>query len=1299
MDTDKKDSNNLTTYDRLVKLNDKAKFGKKLQNIAGRELNKILTDICEKLNIPLQGPHNYKQVCEVLSTHFNCQIHLISGIEERSADYQSFPETYNDSLPQIFLFKICDNHVVHIQSLKKFFNANRLICFYCHEGFSAKHIHKCPKKSCKQCFLTLASITTKQFAHLPFRYCDKETVENVNNLECSLCLQTTFKTELCLKNHSLACLGKRKSAKNLTNQTYSKLGQVCQKCFKFVSFQCRPAGKSVEDVLNSHKCLLPNHRVCKYCRTQVATSDSHSCKLRKKELTKTWPNLVFFNFECRDLSSLHCNKCKSIKLNYLKEKKITNTELHKDKNFPKLSCKFHQDSIKDFSPNVAVIWRETKRGVFEEHVLLDEKFENNRDQKTCEIYKFEYFTSENIQPYVTETVSCFNQRPIISSCFQKQLQTQLENRKRTIIYKFIQLVTQPSWRNSTLISWNDKFSHLSLIYEGFCTLGATPKLLNKSRKLFSVTLENHQLRFIDACNFFSGQLHDVALQFEVDFDKKFFPDSLNRTSNYQVNGSFPALSNFINISDSLSVQKDKQTFWDKNHLQNWCFETEIVNHSKHCTELLAKSCLTFLKQTFHLQERIKKIEKIDSRLVLHPFAKGICSKSSFTFNIHKVYYLNKYDLETVMFEQTSNMKNVSRGEYEFSSFKSLTEPENGWIHALNSSSGQKKFGNYHVDLYSEKLNTIIQFDGCLHHSHKPCKAKVNENRTLTSKNFFGRTFLEQQAIDNKFKDFMTKNFPSVKLEFMNACDWEEKKRSKEENGKTMWTNFKKEYKKVFCDQRQLKRLIPREAIRGGALDVYNLTYDKNVHLNEDIYFCDINSLYSEVAMNTKFGIGPCKVLADPVEIATKVIWNFTDNQFYYDGIELQSGAAFCKVLVPCNEEYPFLPYRINNEYTVMASCRSCAEKKMKKNCLHRESGRSFTGCYMISTLNQLAKEGYQIQFYEIHYFPQKAYLLRDYVQILCSERLKNSGVVNNLMSSEEKQLVCDEINLSMSLPEQLKLRPEECVSNVGQKQCFKDYMNCLFGFFSRNTNNFTSKKCYSQNEINDIAQKNKIINVNILTDKICSIDYALNSNAIPPNLDTNIYIGGEVSSAAFVQLRKHFKKLLKHKAVPMMVDTDAIVFKMPKGAQNPLQIGKSVGMFKHEYEPGSIQKFFAINSRNYAVSYLDKDNILKEVVKIRGLSLKMSFNQKIINCDTYKNFISNYFQETYKAVQVPQEKCFKDPQTFQYSSKISSYNFCNNLISKRFLLTKDVEEKFKSEIEKKNSDMYKSYPYGFKLCH
>ena len=1291
-DNVKKDEKNLTTYDRLSKLNDRAKHGKEKQNSAGKELKTILTEMCENLNIPLEGPHKFQEVLTDLSNHFKCQIHLLSGAEESRASYESFPKSFDNSLPQIFLFKISDQHVVHIRDLKKFFESNRLICFYCRQTFYHRTVHKCPLTSCKQCSLPVASSLTKQLKYLPFKYCDKMIKENTNQ-KCLKCLQI-FQTELCLKTHLVKCEWKKKKS------NYSKLGQICQKCFKFISFKKygKSEKKSPEEILKLHKCFEPDRRLCKHCREYVTTSEtqSHSCKVRKKDLTKIWPNLVFFHFEYRNISSFNCEKCKAVKLSYLKSHNLTEIELEQHKILPELVCDYHTTSLqKDLIPNVAVIWREKERGVFEEYVLSDEILESS-EKNPCDIFKFEYYTNENIQPFVTSSAGRFNKEPRQTVSFINNLSTKLAVKKRTIIYKFLELVTQSTWKNSTLISWNENVSHLSSILEALISVGAIAKSFHRKRKLYSVQLEKHNLKFIDACNFFSGNLHDVASQFEVNFEKTFFPN-WNRSSFYAYNGPFPPLSEFLHIYDSTSVQRDKKEFCEKNcHIQNWCFKTEIVKYAKQQTEILAKSCLHFLKQTFVLQERIKKLEKMDSSLVLHPFSKEINSRSSFTFNIHKAFYLNKYDLESVMFEKTSNMKKVSYGEYQYVSFKALTEPDAGWRHAFNSKFGQKRFGNYHVDLFSEKLNVAINFGGCLYHFHEPCTANINKNRTPTTKNFLGKTCLEQQEADEKFIAFMSQNFPSVRLEFMNACDWNTKKRVKEKNKKTMWYNFKRKYRDVYWDKRPLKKLIPREAVRGGALEVYNLMFDKSENLNEDVFFTDINNLYSEVAQKTRFGIGPLNIIIDPVEIK-QVYYNITDNQFYYKDIELQGGAAFCTVLVPENEEYPFLPYRIKNESTVMACCRTCSEKKLTKLCCHKKESRAFTGCWMISTLNQLAKEGYQITFLEVHYFSKKAFILKDYVQLLCSERLKNSGVINDSMTTDEKQLVCDEINLEMELPEPLKLRPTECFNNPGKKNCFKNYMNCLFGMYSRNTSDVESKACNSQADINKIAASFQILNVNLLSDNECKIDYLLNSNSIPPNRDCNIYIGGEIASQAFVRLRKHLRTVLKNGGIPLMIDTDSILFKIPKNKEIPLKIGSAVGLWKHEYSPGSIEKFFALASRNYTVSFKDQNNVLQQVLKVRGLCLKMSLNQNSINCDTYKDFISNYLKENLKAIQVPQTKRFTDSKTFQYRYKLSTFNFCNNLTSKRFLLTNNVEEKYKESILKQNPDMFKTYPYGYKL--
>jgi hypothetical protein len=36
-------------------------------------------------------------------------------------------------------------------------------------------------------------------------------------------------------------------------------------------------------------------------------------------------------------------------------------------------------------------------------------------------------------------------------------------------------------------------------------------------------------------------------------------------------------------------------------------------------------------------------------------------------------------------------------------------------------------------------------------------------------------------------------------------------------------------------------------------------------------------------------------------------------------------------------------------------------------------------------------------------------------------------------------------------------------------------------------------------------------------------------------------------------------------------------------------------------------------------------------------------------------------------------------------------------MAKRFLLTSEVEENYKKSLLKKNADVFKSYPYGYKL--
>jgi hypothetical protein len=114
----------------------------------------------------------------------------------------------------------------------------------------------------------------------------------------------------------------------------------------------------------------------------------------------------------------------------------------------------------------------------------------------------------------------------------------------------------------------------------------------------------------------------------------------------------------------------------------------------------------------------------------------------------------------------------------------------------------------------------------------------------------------------------------------------------------------------------------------------------------------------------------------------------------------------------------------------------------------------------------------------------------------------------------------------MSLPDDLKIKPSDCKNNSNLKQFFKDLMNCLFGMFSRNTNNLLTKKCTTQFELEELGKEYKITDLNVFNDH-CLVEYVLNDNSIPPNRSTNIYIGAEIASQAMVVLRNYILSLKK----------------------------------------------------------------------------------------------------------------------------------------------------------------------------
>ena len=112
----------------------------------------------------------------------------------------------------------------------------------------------------------------------------------------------------------------------------------------------------------------------------------------------------------------------------------------------------------------------------------------------------------------------------------------------------------------------------------------------------------------------------------------------------------------------------------------------------------------------------------------------------------------------VMHENTSNMKTVSRGEQELACFLEKMHPERHYQHAFSSSAGQKKFGNYAVDLYSPETKTMTQYNGCEVHCHLPpecCNPLRKDLKFETTYNIYKKSAATADKELTKFKEFIS----------------------------------------------------------------------------------------------------------------------------------------------------------------------------------------------------------------------------------------------------------------------------------------------------------------------------------------------------------------------------------------------------------------------------------------------------------------------------------------------------------------------------------------------------------------
>lgn len=734
-----------------------------------------------------------------------------------------------------------------------------------------------------------------------------------------------------------------------------------------------------------------------------------------------------------------------------------------------------------------------------------------------------------------------------------------------------------------------------------------------------------------------GQIIDIAKQFQINFDECFFPKNLLDFSNFNYVGKIPNFEAFISEFDCNLTKQKKQKFVNLYTNLKWNFRKELLIYIQQKLLLLALATLKFFEEFLSLEEALK-VEKH-----FCPFQKPIFTIGSAIYKLFKLIYLPKYPLYTVMNEYKSKGLSTSRGEHQFLSYieNKFYKDSNDFLAAFNNPFGQKYFKEAVPDGYSISKKICYFYNGCYRHF-------CIEHNLIGN---LDKCFAENELFNKKMEKLMQNNPDEIEaIEIIWECKMDQFKK----NHPDYDTFLKNDYVK-----RPLENLVPRNTYKGGYHDTYYCRWSKSNFPEEDLFFFDVNGLYSSVAIKNKFMIGKYKILVgkDLKKLHVK------NCKFFYDNVPVM-GSIFLSIVPPSNLLYPFLMYKAKNGQMYNPLCSQCCDKNLKK-CSHSNCERALIGTYMLSEIEYALELKYTIlDIFECHIYVESDFLLKDFVKHLVFRKTISSNCFENLTTLTQKEKYCDELNTQMDFDNPLKITVTNVKPNPPMRYFYKIAQNSFFGKFGQRNDGFKTAYCTSQLEIENILSENRLIkDAYTVGENLCCLVYQPDKVKLKPSLKHSVYLSSQITAFAREEIHKHLLSLINAGIKVVKVNCDSIIFAVKKGQTIPLPISHAVGHFKSEIN-GTILDFFAVGSKNYIIIYLDCNGKKCYMNKISGLSLE----SRSFNDEEYTKFLYQLHLDLVSFIKVPNKKRKVDWKNLNVKLLCENFTISNTFPLRRILL-------------------------------
>jgi len=800
--------NYLTVYKTFTQINSE---NLNLKKEAGSLLLEEAKRVALEIGIDFFGPHSLEELAPKITTYFGCQLIVFNNLVGEKIAYM-YPSSFDETKETIFLLQDMTpdgkSHISLINKIKAFFRFNFTICLYCEKVYKAhstlRVIHNCKKRTlCESCNRFKANTDTYLNKENLINYC----VNGDLSFKCNKC-EKTMNNNFCFKYHRC-------------------FGFFCLQCNTFVK---RKVFKSLEETKLLHKCF---EKFCRVCKIIFTSNMPHYCKLKKTTFDKHQPSLGFFNFQIVGNNS-ECFECfqnrntlrLSLQLEWHEFLLLDDENLKE-----KYLCQNHKQKTlnQDSFVNLATLKLENNlRGTFETKIFYDDDMCDLKDLE----FKPEVYDYCSIPICKGKIERKFGQGLKATNLFESNIENLKNTLNKTPVEKMI--VELLAFQNTTLMCFG--VEQLLFIFKCFVDHGIECKPLTRGQNILLLEVEFFGLRFLNLKNYFKDSIYDLIDQFELGLEKIYFPEVLNCRENYNLITLMPSdfpLEFYIKFSDSLIEKENKRKFVQEDKFEEWHFQKKLLEYSLFQTNILLLASLKFTMKCLEFQlalsESVFKKGIFLKELTL-PFSRGMCTISSFFYNIYKYYFVDPFSNIFVVKNEYPKKIQSSIEEMEFAAYLQFANPHKKYNNVF-SSKCERNFKRAVADVLCYDDDKIYFFNECDVHGHEPNKCPITSKKK--KKMFFNKTFDEvRKEFYDKMSD-VAKDYKHLSIEVIWQCEWRFKKLHDLEVIKFLKTYI----------PWPSHHISPREAVRGARIETFMLKWRQQDHLDETMYYLDCSSLY------------------------------------------------------------------------------------------------------------------------------------------------------------------------------------------------------------------------------------------------------------------------------------------------------------------------------------------------------------------------------------------------------------------------------------------------------------------------